>query len=186
MRTKPKRRRVSWIRRRDAPRSNLQAAILTSLALALLMAMVTFMVVDYERFHKRRPDEWTSLPWDPGWPILPVLSGAQHLRIDVARAIYAFAGAKPEVLQYIPCYCGCRTQGHRSNHDCYVKHRSPDGRVTDWSDHGLMCPLGPDITGDVMLWHERGRPLSTIRHDIDQEFGSRGPATPTPDPPSQK
>jgi len=49
-----------------------------------------------------------------------------------------------------------------------------------------MCPLSPDITGDVMLWYERGKPLSAIRYDIDQEFGSRGPATPTPDPPSHK
>lgn len=187
MKTKPKRRYRSWIRRRDAPRSNLQAAILTGLVLSLFVAMLTVLVVQDERFHRTRTrtNEWISLPWDPTWPALPVLS-AGNLRIDVARAIYAFAGTKPEVLKYIPCYCGCRSQGHHSNHDCYVKRRSPDGRVTEWDSHGVTCPLGPDITGDVMLWHENGRPLSTIRHDIDQEFGSRGPATPTPKPPSRE
>lgn len=186
MRTKPKRRRLSWLRRRDAPRSNLQAAILTGLALALFLALMTVMAVHNERFHKNLGDDWPSLPWDPAWPALPTLSVGGHLRVDVARAIYAFAGTKPQILQHIPCYCGCRSQGHRSNHDCYVKQRSADGRVTEWNNHGLMCPLGPDITGDVMLWHDRGRSLSTIRQDIDREFGSRGPATPTPEPPSRK
>ena len=181
MKTKPKRRYRSWIRRRDAPRPNLQAAILTGLALSLFVAMMIARVLHNERFHTTRTNEWISLPWDPTWPALPVL-GAGNLRIDVARAIYAFAGTKPEVLKYIPCYCGCRSQGHQSNHDCYVKRRSPDGSVTEWDSHGVTCPLGPDITGDVMLWHDQGKPVTIIRQDIDREFSSRGPATLTPEP----
>ena len=154
--------------------------------IALLLAIATAIMVRHERFLKGRGDEWPSPPWDPAWPALPVLNADGHLRLDVARAIYAFAGTRPEVLHYIPCYCGCRLQGHHSNHDCYVKRRSADGRVTEWDTHGLTCALGPDITGDVMLWHDHGRPLATIRQDIDREFGSRGPATTTPEPPSHK
>jgi hypothetical protein len=33
---------------------------------------------------------------------------------------YRFALANPEVLAQIPCYCGCNTQGHMNNLDCYV------------------------------------------------------------------
>lgn len=185
MRATPKRRLLS-LRRRDAPRSNLQAAILTGLVAAVFLVIVIVTVVHHERFHRNRGEEWTALPWNPAWPALPILGAGGRLRLDVARAIYAFAGTKPEILEFIPCYCGCRAQGHRSNHDCYVKHRSADGNVTAWDDHGLVCPLGPDITGDVMLWSEHGTSLSAIRHNIDQEFGSRGPATPTPEPPSHK
>jgi hypothetical protein len=119
------------------------------------------------------------------WLPLPTPTSTATLPADVARAIYTFAGKEPEVLRYIPCYCGCRMQGHHSNHDCFVKRRTTDGRVGEWDVHGLVCPLAPDITGDVMLWHERGRPMSVIRKDIDKEFGHRGPATPTPLPPER-
>lgn len=186
MRTKPTKRARSWLRRRDQPRSNLQAAILTGTAIAVVLVLMIASFTRHERFLKSYTDEWASLPWDPAWPALPVLDSARTLRIDVARAIYAFAGTKPEILQYIPCYCGCRSQGHQSNHDCYVRRRSANGRVVEWTDHGLTCPLAPDITGDVMLWHEQGTPLSTIRQKIDREFRARGPATPTPEPPSHR
>lgn len=42
---------------------------------------------------------------------------------------YRFAVAHPDVLQYIPCYCGCVDQGHRSNADCYVQEVRADGSV---------------------------------------------------------
>lgn len=46
------------------------------------------------------------------------------------QEIYRYAAAHPEVLQYIPCTCGCRNSGHRHNGDCYVKERHEDGRIT--------------------------------------------------------
>jgi len=39
-----------------------------------------------------------------------------------------------------------------------------------------MCPICADITGDVMLWRENGRSLASIRHDVEHEYSSRGPA----------
>lgn len=185
MNTRPKRRAKSWLRHRERPLSNMQAAVLTGIGAAILVLITTVTVVRQERLLKYPGGEWKSLPWNPGWPLLPVVSGIRQLRTDIARAIYTFAGAKPEILRYIPCFCGCVSQGHQSNHDCYVKRRSTDGRVVEWDSHGLVCPLAPDITGDVMLWHEKGRPLSRIRNDIDREFRARGPATVTPEPPER-
>lgn len=43
---------------------------------------------------------------------------------------YRYAVANGETLQYIPCFCGCKNIGHRSNADCYVTERHPDGRIT--------------------------------------------------------
>jgi hypothetical protein len=56
-------------------------------------------------------------------------SFAKQGRAKVQEA-YRYAAAHPEVLQYIPCYCGCENVGHRHNADCYVKERHADGRVT--------------------------------------------------------
>lgn len=160
--------------------SNLQAAVLTTLAFAIVAAIVMAPLLRPARSDRER-DDWTkSVPWDPSWPVLPVVSVAVGMRTEVVRALYAFAGRNPDVMRYIPCYCGCQSQGHRSNDDCYVKQRSADDRVIQWDGHGLACPVGPDITGDVSLWREQGRPLTTIRRDIEREYGSRGPATPTP------
>jgi hypothetical protein len=45
------------------------------------------------------------------------------------QEMYRYALANREVLQYMPCYCGCVEVGHRSNYDCYVRDVLPDGRV---------------------------------------------------------
>jgi len=52
-----------------------------------------------------------------------------------AEEAYRYAAANPEVLQYIPCYCGCGNIGHRHNGDCYVQERHGDGRIT-FTSHG--------------------------------------------------
>ncbi len=43
---------------------------------------------------------------------------------------YAFAVAHPEVLESVPCYCGCVSLGHASNRDCFIEGVAPDGKVT--------------------------------------------------------
>src|SRR5437867_4207349 len=43
---------------------------------------------------------------------------------DVIRTVYRFAAEHPEVLRYMPCFCGCNKIGHRSSEDCFVKSRS--------------------------------------------------------------
>ena len=48
---------------------------------------------------------------------------------------YRYAAAHPEILQYIPCFCGCGNIGHRHNGDCYVQERFADGRI-DFTSHG--------------------------------------------------
>jgi hypothetical protein len=52
-----------------------------------------------------------------------------------AEEAYRYAAANPEVLQYIPCYCGCGNIGHRHNADCYVQERHGDDQIT-FTSHG--------------------------------------------------
>ena len=45
------------------------------------------------------------------------------------QAMYRYAVANRDTLQYIPCFCGCVDAGHASNFDCYVREVYPDGRT---------------------------------------------------------
>ena len=40
-------------------------------------------------------------------PPLPALGYAPVRPIDIVRATYDFAAQHPEVLRFVPCYCGC-------------------------------------------------------------------------------
>ncbi|MBI2873926.1 MAG: hypothetical protein HYY09_02465 [Firmicutes bacterium] len=46
-----------------------------------------------------------------------------------AAVAYRFAVEKPDVLKYMPCYCGCEKDGHKSNLDCFVKEVKANGAV---------------------------------------------------------
>lgn len=68
---------------------------------------------------------------------LPPLPPARLLRPrEQTEEAYEFAARHPEVLRYVPCFCGCERQGHRSNLDCFVARRAKTGEVT-WSAHGM-------------------------------------------------
>ncbi len=57
---------------------------------------------------------------------------------DLMRQAYIFAARHPEILDYVPCYCGCgQTDGHVGNTDCFVASRAPNGQVMEWATHGM-------------------------------------------------
>ena len=45
------------------------------------------------------------------------------------REAYKFAVGNYETLQWMPCFCGCVSGGHRNNFDCYVRDVRGDGSV---------------------------------------------------------
>jgi len=46
---------------------------------------------------------------------------------DEVREAYRFAIINQDTLRYIPCYCGCGSEGHTSNAACYLKDVSTPG-----------------------------------------------------------
>jgi hypothetical protein len=48
-------------------------------------------------------------------------------------ALYRFARERGDVLQWMPCTCGCAQLGHTSNRTCYIK--SEAGDRTTWTSH---------------------------------------------------
>lgn len=87
------------------------------------------------------PERTTAAPLAPHpqrvLPSLPLDSYPLARPPEVTAAVYRFAAEHPEVLSYVPCYCGCERQGHRGNEDCFVADRGPNGDVTGWEPHGL-------------------------------------------------
>jgi len=74
----------------------------------------------------------------PGLPPLPVDGVAAAPRsVETVRAVFEFAAGHPEVLSYVPCFCGCESAGHRNNEHCFVGARDGQGKVTQWDYHGL-------------------------------------------------
>jgi hypothetical protein len=73
----------------------------------------------------------------PGDALLPLYADPARndwpedfLRLPAeTQAMYRYAVANEATLKWMPCYCGCVAQGHRSNFDCYVRKVLPDGRV---------------------------------------------------------
>ena len=45
------------------------------------------------------------------------------------RRLYEFQITHGELMRYMPCFCGCGGDGHKSNRDCYVRAVNPDGSV---------------------------------------------------------
>lgn len=104
---------------------------------ALIRAMIRHdrqAAYEEEMNHTAVPAHLTE--WDPDWPPLPPFDQAPARPTDVVRTAYAFAARKADVLQYVPCYCGCQQRGHRSNLDCYISGRTPGG-TPKWDGHAF-------------------------------------------------
>ncbi len=72
--------------------------------------------------------------WNPAWPPLP--PGSPAKAITRVQEAYAFAANHPEIVRYMPCYCGCELQKHQSLRDCFVKHQRTNG-MPQWDPMGL-------------------------------------------------
>jgi hypothetical protein len=117
-------------------------------------------------------------------PPIPFQSFAPPRPYEVVTAAYQFAAEHPEVLSYVPCFCGCERAGHTGNSDCFVKSRAPNGDVIDWDEHGVECTVCIDVANRSRQMHASGASVRDIRAAIDKEFGALSSAhTPTPHPP---
>ena len=88
---------------------------------------------------------------------------------------YQFAVANPDVLEQIPCYCGCGAMGHTSNFDCYVSAQNSDGSPV-YDSHALGCSICVDITLDTMRLLDQGKSVEEIKAFVDQTYSQYGPS----------
>lgn len=119
-------------------------------------------------------------------PPLPRVGYAPARPMEVVQQVFEFAARHPEVLSYVPCYCGCENPqlGHKGNHDCFVKSRAANGMVTAWEPHGIGCQICIDVGREAMLLFNSGASVTSIRAAIEKKYGAYfGSSTPTPKPP---
>lgn len=95
------------------------------------------------------------------------------------RLVYEASGKAHEILQWIPCYCGCgESAGHKNNLQCFIAEIREDGSVV-WDDHGTRCIVCLEIAAKSILLYQEGKSLNEIRQIIDDTY-KEGFAEPTP------
>ncbi|MEH6946973.1 PCYCGC motif-containing (lipo)protein [Bacillus sp. JJ634] len=97
------------------------------------------------------------------------------------QTIYAAAAKHQELLEQIPCYCGCgESANHQNNYDCFVFENKKSGAVV-WDDHGTKCGVCLEIAAKTVIDFNNGKTVKEIREAIDQQY-EKGYAKPTDTP----
>ena len=90
-------------------------------------------------------------------------------------ARYRFVEAHPELVEQLPCYCGCgESQGHRSLRDCFVSDAG------GYDAHAAGCGVCLLEVGDAERLYAGGETAAAIRTFIDARYGAVGRPTDTP------
>ncbi|HET7692164.1 MAG TPA: PCYCGC motif-containing (lipo)protein [Gemmatimonadota bacterium] len=68
--------------------------------------------------------DWAYAPADTEWMTIEGVefpAGMDQADPEILEA-YLFAAKHPEVLRYMPCYCGCEhpRSAHQNNYDCFI------------------------------------------------------------------
>ncbi len=82
------------------------------------------------------------------------------------RVAYAFALTEEgnDLLEQIPCYCGCVYVGHKHTRNCFWTDEG------DWDKHGMRCKICIEIAMNTKLMHEDGKGILEIRETIDSHY----------------
>jgi hypothetical protein len=82
------------------------------------------------------------------------------------RVAYTFALTERgnDLLEQVPCYCGCKNVGHMHTRDCFWT----DGG--EWDKHGVRCKICVEIAMNTKLMHEDGKSILEIREKIDSHY----------------
>lgn len=95
---------------------------------------------------------------------------------------YTYAALHPEILEQIPCYCGCVNHGsegseyrpHRFNRDCFINDKG------EYDSHAAYCDICIGIAIKVQDYLASGMTLKEARTKIDAEYSLKGEGTKTP------
>jgi len=78
---------------------------------------------------------------------------------EKTRAAYQTAKDIPEVLEQIPCFCGCLSNfGHKNNLFCFK------------DQHGAGCNMCQDIALDARKMHDQGMSIAQIQEKIKTKY----------------
>lgn len=93
---------------------------------------------------------------------------------------YQYALYHPQVIEWMPCYCGCVKLDHRSNLDCYLTR----GQPAEFEQHASFCGICVQTTLLAKQLADQGKSLQEIRQAVDAQFQGTAPGTDTAQPPA--
>lgn len=117
----------------------------------------------------------TTTDHPPQMASMSIMPSAVRSAAAVTQEAYQFAVANPEILQGIPCYCGCGGMGHTSNYSCYVQSKDNADAVV-FDTHALGCSICVDITQDAMRLSKQGKKLPEIKAYVHDTYARFGPS----------
>ena len=83
---------------------------------------------------------------------------------EKTRAAYQVAKDIPEVLEELPCFCGCMSSfGHKNNLFCFK------------DQHGSGCTICQDIALDARKMHDQGMKIAQIQENIRSKYARYQP-----------
>ena len=83
---------------------------------------------------------------------------------EKTQAAYQVAKDMPEVLEQLPCFCGCMTSfGHKNNLFCFRDR------------HGEGCTICQDIALDARKMHDEGMSIAQIQDNIKAKYARYQP-----------
>lgn len=114
------------------------------------------------------------------WAIRPAY--VSHSGHDT-EAAYAFAVARPDIVEWMPCYCGCAALDHRSNLECFLERRQAGAPIV-FEEHASYCEICVKTALMAKQMLGQGATLLQMRAAVDAAYGGLGvPGTPTELPP---
>ena len=127
-----------------------RGVVVLVLAVVVVLAGVTWFVL--------RPGE--QLAGSLATAVRPhTLSPSQFAGDTKAQAAYQVAQDIPEVLEQLPCFCGCMLHyGHKNNLFCFS------------DTHGAGCDLCENIALDARDMHKQGLSIEKIKQTIIDRY----------------
>lgn len=103
-----------------------------------------------------------------------------HGSLDEVKEAYRFAAERPDLLDLMPCFCGCEDYEHKAVTSCFVRRRGDGGAVAAWDYHGSRCALCVEVVLTAIRLEAAGQSKSQIRQALESQYLRTGKKTPTP------
>jgi len=133
------------------------------------LSLVGILVLGYARMRSAPTDHELKMA------TMSMMPAEVQSAAAVTQQAYQFAVANPDVLQHLPCYCGCGGMGHTSNYSCFVKNVDAKGLV-NFDSHALGCSICVDIAQDAMRLSKRGQRPQEIAAYVQKTYSRFGPS----------
>ena len=88
----------------------------------------------------------------------------------ISLKAYEYTTLNPQIIDQVPCYCGCGGMGHMSLKNCFISDTG------EYSNHASQCDICVGEVIKAKKMYEDGLSLEEIRAKIDVDYRKYGPA----------